>query len=66
MNFQDLARLNFNVTGIDPNPDMIEVAKKHQNDNPELTGKSLQYVATIFSSEFKNFQICDLNFFFNF
>lgn len=41
-----LAELNFNVTGIDPNPDLIVIAKDHQQRTNLLRAKSLQYFNT--------------------
>ncbi|XP_065222333.1 ubiquinone biosynthesis O-methyltransferase, mitochondrial-like [Planococcus citri] len=41
-----LARLDFNVTGIDPDPHMIFVAELHAKEIPEMKGKQLKYIKT--------------------
>lgn len=39
-----MAELNFEVTGIDPDPYFIVIAKHHQERNKLLVGKKLKYV----------------------
>lgn len=48
--FQSLAMLNFDVTGIDTNPDLINIAETHKQKNRALDGKSLQLVNVLILS----------------